>query len=216
MPNAGASAPGRENSAAARTEAIHERSRELVRRLLREGYIDAEAVKNIVQTVTGGTASQSAPRPDKTLPDYASRIRRQSTALAASAESARRALERVAERGGEATDNDIKGALASLAQLQADCTSASSALAELGRDDLRREVGQLAAHAQNVGAEASARLAAMMNEFASGVGGLYRETAAPGLQTMRDLSARMALLTSGVFAGIADALGEQRRPERPE
>jgi hypothetical protein len=187
-----------------------------VRRLLREGYINADAVKDLVQTVTSGVASQGASKLDEAHPNLADTIRRLSTALAASAESTHRALELVAERGGDATENDIKSALASLAQLQADCSSATGVLGELGRDNLRSEIGQLAAHAQNVGAEASARLAAMMNEFASGVGGVYRETAAPGLQAARDLSARMALLTSGVFAGIADALGEQRGPKRPE
>jgi hypothetical protein len=216
MSNSGTSAPQAETPSAAGAEAIHEHSRDLVRRLLRDGYIDADAVKNLVQTVTGGAASQSVSKPEEAHPDYTSTIRRLSTALAASTESTHRALELIAERGSEATDNDIKAAVAGLASLQADCTSASNVLAELGRDNLRRELGQLAAHAQNVSVEASARLAAMMNEVASGVGGLYRDTAAPGLQTARDLSARMALLTSGVFAGIADALGEQRGPQRPE
>jgi hypothetical protein len=50
---------------------------------------------------------------------------------------------------------------------------------------------------------ASARVATMMGEFASGMG------ATPGLGTMRGASVRMALLASGVLAGVADALRDQ-------
>jgi hypothetical protein len=58
----------------------------------------------------------------------------------------------------------------------------------------------LAAHAQNLGVEASVRVASMMGEFASSMG------AGSGLTTVRGASARMAMLASGVLAGIADAL----------
>ena len=62
---------------------------------------------------------------------------------------------------------------------------------------------ELTAHAQNIGVEASARVASMMGEFAGGMG------AAPGMARMRDAGARMALLASGVLAGVADALRDQ-------
>jgi hypothetical protein len=60
----------------------------------------------------------------------------------------------------------------------------------------------LAAHAQNLGVEASARIAAMMGEFANSM-------ASPGLATVRGASVRMALLASGLLAGVADALSDQ-------
>jgi hypothetical protein len=66
--------------------------------------------------------------------------------------------------------------------------------------NLRREMTEIAAHAQNLGVEASVRVASMMGEFASSMG------AGSALATMRGPSARMAMLASGVFAGIADAL----------
>jgi hypothetical protein len=60
---------------------------------------------------------------------------------------------------------------------------------------------ELAVHAQNVGVKASARVATMMGEFASGM--------CSGLATMRGASVRMALVASGVLAGVADALRDQ-------
>jgi hypothetical protein len=67
--------------------------------------------------------------------------------------------------------------------------------------NLRREIIDLAAHAQGVGAEAGARVAGLMSDLASRLGG-----AASGLETVRGASVRMTLLASGALAGIADAL----------
>jgi hypothetical protein len=48
----------------------------------------------------------------------------------------------------------------------------------------------------------------MMGEFAKGMG------AAPGLATMRGASVRMALVASGVLAGVADALRDQTEAKK--
>ncbi len=71
--------------------------------------------------------------------------------------------------------------------------------------NLRREMMELAVHAQNVSVEASARVATLMRDFAGGIG------ATPGLATIRGASARMALLASGMLAGVADALARPIR-----
>jgi hypothetical protein len=51
--------------------------------------------------------------------------------------------------------------------------------------------------------EASVRVASMMGEFAGSMG------AGSGLATVRGASANMAMLVSGVLAGVADALRAQ-------
>ena len=86
--------------------------------------------------------------------------------------------------------------------------AAANRIAEAMSGNLRREITELAVHAQNVGVEASARVATTMGEFASGMG------ATPGLATMRGASVRMALLASGVLAGVADALSDQAEAKK--
>ena len=66
---------------------------------------------------------------------------------------------------------------------------------------------EIAAHAQNLGVEASVRVASMTGEFARSMG------ASSGLATVRGASARMAMLASGVMAGIAECAA---RPDRGE
>ena len=99
-------------------------------------------------------------------------------------------------------------ALVSLRKLEEDYMAAANRLADAMSGNVRREMMELALHAQNVGVEASARVATMMGEFASGRG------ATPGLETMRDASVRMALLASGVLAGVADALRDQTEAKK--
>jgi hypothetical protein len=209
MPSEAASTGPPETSPAKEDQAIRERVRVLMGQILRQGQIDPEGVKEVMRAVTGSALSGTAPA-DASGMEFADAVRRLDAALVASAEAAHRALETVAIRGKDVTDNDIKGALASLMKLQEDCLAAVNRVSEQGSgENLRRELDQLAVHAQNVGVEASARAGALMNEYASRIAGTYRATAAPSLETARAFSARMALLTSGIIAGVADALSDQ-------
>ena len=191
-------------------QAIRERVRLLMTQLLRQGQIDPEGVKEVMRAVTGGAPSATTPTTGASGMEFAAAVRRVDAALMVSVEAAHRALETVASRSKDVTDNDIKGALASLMKLQEDCLAAVNVVSERASgENLRRELDQLAVHAQNVGVEASGRAGALMNEFASRITGTYRETTVPSLEAARVFSARMALLTSGIIAGVADALGDQ-------
>ena len=199
-----------ETSAAEADQAIHERVRVLTSQILRQGKIDPEGIKEVMRAVTGSAPSATTPTSDASEPEFSVAVRRLDAALGVSAEAAHRALETIAIRGTDATDNDVKGAHASLMKLQEDCLAAANLVSKRASgENLRRELDQLALHAQNVGVEASARAGALMNEFANRVTGAYRETAVPSLEAARALGARMAHLTSGIIAGVADALSDQ-------
>jgi hypothetical protein len=134
---------------------------------------------------------------------FADAVRGLDEALVKSASATHDALQQLASRGKDFTDNDLKEALVSLRKLEEDYMAAANRVAEAMSGNLRHEMTELAVHAQNVGVETSARVATMMGEFASGM------SATPGLATMRGASVRMALLASGVLAGVADALRDQ-------
>ena len=204
-----------ETSGAEEDQVIRERVRSLTNQILRQGQIDPEGVKEIMRTVTAGAPSQITPAANASEVEFAVAVRGLDTALGLSAEAAHRALESVVIRGTDVTDNDIKNARASLTKLQEDCLAAVNLLSKRpSGENLRRELDQLAVHAQSVGVEASARAGALMNEFATRISGIYSETAVPSLEAARAFSARMALLTSGIIAGVADALSDQTRSKK--
>jgi len=186
-------------SPATEDQAIRERVKGLTSQVLQRGRLDPDAVKDIVRVMIGGTLDNGTEGRDL----FADAVRGLDEALVKSASATHAALQQLASRGRDFTDNDLKEALVSLRKLEEDYAAAARCIAEAMSSNLRREMMELAVHAQNVGVEASGRVAAMMGELASGM----RATA--GISTIRGASVRMALLTSGVLAGVADALRDQ-------
>ena len=183
-------------------QAIRERVKELTSQVLQQGRVDPDAVRGVVRAVIGRTPSEVATGAAEAKEQFADAVRKLDEALGHSAAATHNALQQLASRGKDFTDNDLKEALVSLKKLEEDYVATTKRVADEMSGNLRREMLGLAAHAQNVGVEASTRIAAMMREFANGI-------ASPGLATMRGASTRMALLASGMLAGVADALSEQ-------
>jgi len=130
-------------------------------------------------------------------------VRELDEALVKSASETHSALQQLASRGKDFTDNDLKEALVSLRRLEQDYAAVANLIGDAMSIKLRREMMGLAVSAQNIGVEASARLAGMLGQVAGGIG------ATPGVATIRDGSARMASVFSGVLAGVADAIRDQ-------
>jgi phage-related tail protein len=185
--------------------AIRQRVRDLTSQVLEQGRVDTGAVADIVRAVTGQRAAPPQVSDAEAREVFADAVRELDEALLNSANATHAALQQLAARGKDFTTNDLKEALASLRTLEEDYVAAADCIAEAMSGNLRREMTELAGHAQAVGAEASARAAGIMEEFASRMG----ESATSGLQTMRGTSIRMALLASGVLAGVADALRDR-------
>ena len=189
-------------------QVIRERVKGLTSQALQQGRIDPEAVKDIARVLIGGTPDNMAVSGAEARELFADTVRKLDEALAKSASATHDALQQLATRGKDFTDNDLKEALVSLRKLEQDYAAAASRIAEAMTGKLRSEMMELAVHAQNLGVEASARVASMMGEFAESMG------ASPGVAKIRDAGARMALLASGVLGGVADALREQSEAKK--
>ena len=196
MPGPKDAAPG-----AVEDQPIRERVKELTSQVLQQGRVDPEAVREVASAVLGRTPGSTAVAGEKAREFFAEAVRQLDDALVKSASATHGALQQLASRGQDFTDNDLKEALVSLRKLEEDYVAVSNRLAEAMSANLRREMTEIAAHAQNLGVEASVRVASMMGEFANSMSG-----AGSGLATVRGASARVAMLASGVLAGIADAL----------
>ena len=187
---------------------IRERVKELTSQVLQQGRVNPEAVREVVSAVLGRTPGSADVSGAKAREFFTDAVRQLDDALIKSASAAHGALQQLASRGQDFTDNDLKEAMVSLRKLEEDYVAVANRLAEAMSANLRREMTELAAHAQNLGVEASVRVASMMGEFANSMG------AGSGLATVRGASARMAMLASGVLAGIADALRDQSEAKK--
>jgi hypothetical protein len=189
-------------------EAIRARVRELTAQLLAGGKLDTQGIKEVVSAMSGaafkppldGVQAREA---------FAATVRGLDMALQASSQAAHEALAALAARGSEFSDNDLKNAFAALQRLQGDFVAAANHVADASTGNIRRELADLALHAQQVGADASVRVAQAMSEFANRMNESYRTRTVPGLEKAREYGANMSLLTSGLLAGFADALRQQ-------
>lgn len=200
--NAGTAAPEDD-------QAIRERVREMTTQALKQGRVDPEGMREVVRAMSSGTVFDTSPQGEDARQAFAEAIKGLDQALAQSAQAAHSALEQLAARGKDYTDNDLKEALASLRKMQEDYVATANRVAQAATGNLRRELLELALHTQRVGADASVRMATVMNELALRMGSSYRAGASSGLEAARTYSTRMALVASGVLAGVADALRDQ-------
>ena len=191
--------------------AIRERARELTSQVLQRGRVDTEALRDIVRAITGQKASDVTDA-SEAQESFVDAVRRLDEALLKSASATHDALQQLASRGNDFTDNDLKDALVRLRTLEEDYVAIASIIAEVMTGNLRREMMGLAVHARGVGTDASARIASMMGEFASRMG----EGATSGFETMRGTGIRMTLLASGVLAGVAEALRDRTEVKKGE
>jgi len=193
-------------------QAIREKVRELTSQMLSGGLLDTEGVKEVVRTLSGG-AAQAAPASAPDRGAFAETIRGLDAALHASSLATHAALQALAARGAEFSDNDVKNAFAALQTMQKDYVAVASHIADATSGNLRRELGDLALHAQRVGADVNVRFAQAMSEFANRIGAA-RTAATPGFESVRQAGANMSMLTSGMLAGFADALRQQSEAKK--
>jgi hypothetical protein len=204
--------PSPSTGAAAHTqtdEQIRERVRELTTQMLTGGRLDTEGVKDVVRVMSGGTAFRPPVDNAQAREAFAAAISGLAEALQISSQAAHEALQALADRGKDYSDNDLKNAFAAMQRLQEAYVAAASHIADATTGNIRRELVELSLHAQRVGADASVRLAQVMSEFASRMSGSYRGQAVPRFDAVREYGANMTLLTSGLLAGFADALRQQ-------
>lgn len=197
-----------DSSMPAEEQAIRERVRELTAQLLAGGKLDTEGVKEVVRAMSGGAIKPPLDSP-QAREAFTDAVRGLDLALQTSSQAAHEALAALASRGSDFSDNDLKNAFAALQVLQGDFVAAANHIADATTGNIRRDLVDLALHAQRVGADASVRVAQMMSEFANRMNDSYRARTVPGFDRAREYGANMSLFTSGLLAGFADALRQQ-------
>jgi hypothetical protein len=195
-------------------QAIRERVRDLTSQMLASGRLDTEGVNEVVRAMGVPVGLPLAMDSEQARQAFVDAISGLDQALQASAQAAHEALQAIASRGKDFSDNDLKNAFAALQKLQESYVATANHVADATTGSIRRELVDLALHAQRVSTDASVRVAQIMSEFASRMGGSYRGRAASGFDAAREYGANMTMLTSGLLAGFADALRQQSEAKK--
>jgi hypothetical protein len=118
-------------------QAIRQRVKGLTSQVLQQGRVDSDAVRDVLRAVIGrrpGNAVSGAQAREL----FADAVRGLDEALVKSASATHGALQQLASRGKDFTDNDLKEALVSLRKLEEDYVAAANRVAE-AMSGLRRE-----------------------------------------------------------------------------
>src|SRR6516164_2842614 len=95
-------------------QAIRQRVKGLTSQALQQGRIDPEAVRDVFRAVIGRMPDNPAVSSAEARQLFAGAVREFDEALVKSASAAHGALQQLASRGKDFTDNDLKEALVSL------------------------------------------------------------------------------------------------------
>jgi hypothetical protein len=135
---------------AVENQPIRERVKALTSQVLQQGRVDPEAIRDVVSAVFGRAPGSTGVSGAKARELFAEVVRQLDDALVQSATATHYALQQLASRGQDFSDNDLKQALVSLRKLEEDYAAVANRLAEAMSTNLRREMTELMMHAQKL------------------------------------------------------------------
>lgn len=188
---------------------IRGRVRDLTLQALRTRRLDSAAIKDVVKAVTEGISLGLDKRAHEVKGALAEAVAGLDDALTKSAEATHLALQQLTSQSKDFTEHDLKAALDDLKRLEEDFLATVSQVADAAGSMIRQEMHDLVGHARRAGTDTGAKVAETMGEFGSRVKATLGESRATGADTVREVSARLATLASGILAGLADALHEK-------
>jgi hypothetical protein len=121
-------------------QAIRQRVKGLTSQVLQQGRVDPAAVRDVVRAVIGRAPGNGAVSGTEARELFADAVRGLAEALVKSASATHGALQQLASRGKDFTDNDLKEALVSLRKLEEDYMAAANRVAEaMSGNPIQRE-----------------------------------------------------------------------------
>lgn len=188
---------------------IRAKVRDLTLQALKSRHLEPEAIKQVVRAMSEGISLGAESRASDVRNALAEALGGLDEALMKSAEASHLALKQLTSKGKEFSENELKQALTNLKKLEEDFLNTVGQVADAGGGVVKQELRELLSHARRAGTDTGKQVAATMNEFAHRMTTSYVDSTISGLEAARVLSARFALVASGILAGLADALREQ-------
>ena len=181
---------------------------------LREGGLEKERVKQIVQSVLEG-AREGAERHGEHLKSALSEaVSGLDTALVKTASATKLAIEEAAGHLREFTDHDIKRALNDLEGLESTLIDVVSDVAKGSSDLAGRILQDLASHARHSGTAVGRQVQESLSHLSEQWRTTGRDSVIAGADAAKSVSVKIARAASGFLAGLADTLESLGKQDR--
>lgn len=188
---------------------IRARVRDLTLQALKSRHLDPVEIKEVVRAMSEGISLGAESRASDMRKTLAEALAGLDEALMKSAEASHLALKELTSKGKEFSDNELKQALNNLKKLEEDFLNTVGQVADAGGGMVKQELRELLSHARRAGTDTGRQVAATMNEFAHRMTTSTVDSTISGLDAARVLSARFAMVASGILAGLAEALRDR-------
>ncbi|MDD5328438.1 MAG: hypothetical protein PHX38_00405 [Sulfuricella sp.] len=188
---------------------IRDKVRNLTLQALKTRKLSAEEIKPVINAVTAGISLGASRRAGEVKSALSEGLAGLDEALTKAAEATRLALQQLTSQARDFSESDLSWALVNLKRLEEEFLEGVGEAAETATGRIKQEMKDLIAHARRTGTDTGHKVAETMGTLGNKVSATFQESKANGKETAREMSARLASLTSGILAGMADALHEK-------
>lgn len=183
--------------------------RDLTLQALRSRRLDYDEIKPVITAVSEGISLGAAKHAGEVKVALTEGLAGLDEALTKAAEATRLALEELTSQAKDFSTTDLSWALVNLKRLEEEFLDTVGVVAESAAGKIKQEMKELISHARRAGTDTGAKVAETVSTLNNKVSATLHEGKAAGKEAAREMSARMASLTSGILAGMADALHEK-------
>ena len=191
-------------------ENIRERVRELTLQALRSRRLDFSAMREVMTSLTQGISLGAERRGQDVRQALSEAFAGMDQAMSKAAQASSLALKELAARGRDLSDNDLKQGLERMRQMEGDFLDSVRQVSQSASGSVKSEWQDLIAHAQRAGTDTGRVISQTARDFSARMTATVSEGAIAGVEAARQFCERFAALTSGMLAGMSEAL----RPDK--
>jgi hypothetical protein len=195
--------------AAASGPDLHERVRELTARALHERRMALADVRAIVGAITAGVGSGLAARGGEMKEGLRQAVAGLDAAIGSAAQSASYTLGEAVSQGKEFRDNELKGSLEQLGELETQIVESLRQTAKQSGGKLKEELEHLSDHLRITGTRTGEEVRAALRQLSAGVRASGAAGRAGLAESAGTASGHLSQVASGVLAALSDSLKRQ-------
>jgi hypothetical protein len=191
-------------------ENIRERVRALTLQALQSRRLDFSAMREVMTSLTQGISLGAERRGQDVRQALSEAFAGMDQAMSKAAQASSLALKELAARGRDFSDNELKQGLERMRQMEGDFLDSVRQVSRSTSGSVKSEWQDLVAHAQRAGTDTGRVISQTARDFSARMTATMSEGAVAGVEAARQFGERFAALTSGVLAGMSEAL----RPDK--
>jgi len=191
-------------------EGIRERVRELTLQALQARRLDLHGMREVMRAMTEGISLGAQKRGGDVREALSEAFAGLDQAVSKAAHASSLALKEMSARGREFTDTELKQGLERMRSMEGDLLSAVRDVSQATGGAVKKEWEHLSAHAQHAGTDTGRVVSQTVRDFSARMTSAMGESAVAGMDAARQFGERFAALTSGILAGMSEALRKDR------